>query len=506
MKFLLCCLLTILSLLLVACEPSQDNMINVPSSPMDIVVTDTVTPTALTSTPELPPTETLLPPTPTQSPTAFPITARPSYSITAVLDYSWRTLDVKQEIIYPNPSNNSISELELVVQPNWRPDLFKLTHIMTGDGIQINNYTLEGIHLHALLSQPLLPGDNLHLLLAYEINIPPIQTSEDFQPVPFGYSSRQINLTDWYPFIPPYREGTGWIVHNPWYYGEHLVYPVADFEVNISITNSPDTTVIAASALDTGDNNLHRYQLVGARNFVWSASHEYKVLREQIGDTTVLSYSFPYDVAAGEAALRTTVEALTLYNSLFGPYSFKSMTIVEADFNQGMEYSGLYFLNNAFYGTYDGSNSSYLVTIAAHETAHQWWYGMVGNDQALEPWLDEALCTYSEKIFLENLYPEALSWWEDVRVNYYEPTGWIDSTIYNTIGYRAYRDAIYLNGARFLDDLRARVGEDVFFQFLKDYLVRYSDQIATKTDFFNVLRDRSRVEIIDLLTNYFQYP
>ena len=506
MKFIPRFLLTFLVLQLIACKASQDNVRNVPSSTTANAVSETITPTVSTSTPESPPTETFLPQTPTQSPAAFSISARPSYSITAKLDYSWRILKVEQEIVFPNPSTDSISELELVVQPNWRPDVFELIQISIADGKSIDNYSLEGIRLRFSLPQALLPGDSLHLLLVYDINIPPIQTSDDFQPIPFGYSSRQINLTDWYPFIPPYREGTGWIVHNPWYYGEHLVYPIADFEVNISINNAPENTVIAASALDTGNKNLHRYRLDGARNFVWSVSHNYKVFHEQVGDTIVMSYSFPYDVAGGEAALKTTVEALTLFNTLFGPYSFRSMTIVEADFNHGMEYSGLYFLNNAFYGTYDGSNSSYLVTIAAHETAHQWWYGVVGNDQALEPWLDEALCTYSEKLFLENLYPEALPWWEDVRVNYYEPSGWIDSSIYNTTGYRSYRDAIYLNGARFLDDLRDRVGEDVFLQFLQDYLITYTDQIASKTDFFNVLRDHTEVEITDLLSNYFQYP
>ena len=180
---------------LIACEPSQENAINVPSSTPANVVTETITPTVSTSTPEPPPTETFLPLTPTLSPAAFSISARPRYSITAKLDYSWRILKVEQEIVYPNPSTDSISELELVVQSNWRPDVFKLIQISTADGKSIDNYSLDGIRLRFSLPQALLPDDSLHLLLVYDINIPPIQTSDDFQPIPFGYSSRQINLT-----------------------------------------------------------------------------------------------------------------------------------------------------------------------------------------------------------------------------------------------------------------------------------------------------------------------
>ncbi len=507
MKFFSCFLVTTTLLLLVACQSNQNvSITDVPSSTPTRVVEITSNPTLIESTATLQPTETSFAVSPTKTPVILSTNLNPKYNISATLDFSWRILKVEQEILIPNNSLKAIPELSLVVQPNWRLGVFNLTEFTTMDGTPINSYTLDGIHLRVLLPEPLLPGETYPISLAYEINIPPILTSEDFGPNPFGYTSRQINLTDWYPFVPPYIEGEGWLVHNPWYYGEHLVYPVADFNIDIAITNAPNTTIIAASALDLGDNALHQYKLQSARDFVWSVSPEYREFRDKVGDTTVLGYAFPYDIIAGEAAFKTTVEALTLYNQLFGPYPFESMTMIEADFNHGMEYSGLYFLSNAFFDTYDGSPSSYLVTIAAHETAHQWWFGLVGNDQALEPWLDEALCTYSEKLFLEKLYPGSLSWWEYARINYYEPTGWVDSTIYNTLGYRFYRDAVYLNGARFLDELRTLVGDDVFFAFIQDYLAKNTNRIATSADFFNALRGHSEADLSDLLSRYFQYP
>ena len=40
----------------------------------------------------------------------------------------------------------------------------------------------------------------------------------------YGYTAQQVNLVDWYPFIVPYMAGKGWVLHNPWYYGEHLTF------------------------------------------------------------------------------------------------------------------------------------------------------------------------------------------------------------------------------------------------------------------------------------------
>ena len=182
--------------------------------------------------------------------------------------------------------------------------------------------------------------------------------------------------------------------------------------------------------------------------------------------------------------------------------------MVQADFNHGMEYEGLYFQSRGFFDTYNGSEQSYLVTIAAHETAHQWWYGQVANDQALEPWLDEALCTFSELIYYEKLYPDSVDWWWTTRVNYYEPSGVINRSIYDyseyTDQYLAYRNATYLQGAKFLDDLRKVMGDETFFVFLREYAGQYKNQITTGEDFFSLLNSYLDLNSLVWLPSYFQ--
>jgi hypothetical protein len=455
--------------------------------------TITITPTYTTE-----PTQTL---TPSPKIAQFPNSHH--YRISADLDYGWKVVTAYQQITISHPSDQLLSEIVLVVQPNWYPGTFQLAEIAWMDGTPIDRYSLEGIQLSIPLDESWKPGTTRELSMKFILNLPTLDRGEEFGPNPFGYTSRQINLTDWHPFVPPYVDGE-WLVHNPWYYGEHLAYPMADYEAEIRLNNAPAGTVIAANALDQGEGDTHFYRLNQSRNFVLSISPEYKMFQEDVDGVTLLGYSFPYEVEIGQAAFDATVEAYRLYNQLFGPYSHDSLTMIQADFLHGMEYDGLYFLSKAFYNTYDGTPATYLVAIAVHETAHQWWFGLVGNDQALEPWLDEALCTFTERIYYENLHPEALGWWLEYRVAYYQPQGWVDQSIYESNGYRPYRDAVYLNGMNFLTELRDLVGEDVFMVFLADYLARNTHRLATTADFFNILSEHTDANWSLLKAKYFR--
>jgi aminopeptidase N len=292
-------------------------------------------------------------------------------------------------------------------------------------------------------------------------------------------------------------------LHKPGYFGEHQVYETADFDVQISLSQPVQDLVIAASAPAGQTAESYDYHLVNARNFAWSASHVYKVNSTTVGDTVVTSYYFPTDAWAAEQALLDTAQALELYSELFSPYPYASLSVVEADFLDGMEFSGLYFLSRGFYNLYDGTPQGYLTAIAAHETAHQWWYSQVGNDQALEPWLDEAMCTYSERIFYENIYPDLLNWWWAFRVDYYEPSGVIDGVIYDYNSFRSYRDSVYLHGAQFFEELRNTIGDDPFFTFLRDYANRKANQQATAEEFFTILQEHTSKDLSGLRDKYF---
>ena len=343
------------------------------------------------------------------------------------------------------------------------------------------------------MTQALASGSATTITLNFSLSIPAKGANDVF-----GYDFNQINLVDWYPFIVPYRGG--WILHDSMPWGEHLVYDAVDIELNIK-TDTGVTLAVGASPETNGE--WTRYRLYGARTLAVSASDEFLVSETMLGNVSIRSYYFNGYKTAGQDMATYASEAIATYSSQFAPYPHQTLAIVQTDMDDGQEYDGLVFLATDFYSQYNGTARSNLTTIGVHEIAHQWWFSLVGNDQSLEPWLDEALATYSERIFYENNYPANISWWWQFRINYFKPTGYVDATIYDYGTFRTYTNAVYFQGALFLDDLREQMGYGNFSKFIQAYASRYSHGHATAADFFALARETVNVNYDGLIGNYF---
>jgi aminopeptidase N len=185
-------------------------------------------------------------------------------------------------------------------------------------------------------------------------------------------------------------------------------------------------------------------------------------------------------------ALNIAILSLETYEHFYGPYPYQRLVVIEGDFPDGMEFSGLVFVGGEYFRRFEGA-TSYLTIITAHEVAHQWWYDQVGNDQAINPWLDEALATYSEYIFIQQNFPSLSDWWWEFRINRFSPEGFVDSTVYEFSSRRAYINAVYLRGVEMLDDLRNILGDDVFFDWLRQYVQTGYGKIMTPERFWSLL-------------------
>lgn len=467
-------------------QPADSNYI--PIDAPTLISTFTPLPPTNTPLPTLEFTATVLP-----SPTGIPSSARTQYTLYALLDYYGHQLAVDETVAYTNQTGLALNELVMAVEPNLSGGFF-LEHVLL-NASQLN-YDLSGQRLTVYLPQPLQPNTQVSLAMRFRIDLP-----AKVKDHPYGYDVDQVNLTDWYPFVVPYSNG--WVLHDDHYLGEHLVYDAADFDVNVKTTEG--SIVIAASGVPEPNGEWTRYRLNGARTFALSASDQFQFVDATTsGGAVIRAYYYPGYESQGLAILNAASRAVGLFESRFAPYPYGSLSIIQADLNDGQEYDGLIFLATKFYNEYNGSARSNLVTIGVHEIAHQWWFGLVGNDQAMEPWLDEALCVYSEAIFYKYIYPNSLDWWWQFRVNYFGPSGYMDTNIYEPPTFRAYVNAAYLNGANFLEALNYRMGDDAFYAFLQDYASRYGRGHATAYDFFAVARQNTTADISDLIRAYFR--
>lgn len=418
---------------------------------------------------------------PSQTPVSEPQSTR--YGFDLRLDLPSRTLAVEERIHFYNAYAESLAELVLMVPPNEKPGRFLLKNLAFSDGSPIVDYRLEGEQLTIPLGVGLQQGETIGIQLSYDLVIP----SGDGL---LGYTGRQLNLGDWYPFIPVFQSGSGWLSHAPGATGEHLVYDLADYDITLTLSQPDPEWIVAASAPEEPLENGWHFTLLKARSFALSLSREYQVAEAYVNGVLVRSYSFPEHAAQGETVMRASADAIALFDELYGHYPHTSLAAVEGDLPDGMEYAGMFFLSKSFYQNYEGEPVDYLVTLSAHETAHNWFYGLVGNDPALEPWLDEALCTYSEALFFERHHPDLMDSWWRFRVESFSPTGWVDSTIYDHGAFRPYVNAVYLRGALFLQRLREMVGDEPFFAFLWDYVDQNTTQGAGHLSSFRFFFDR----------------
>src|SRR5688572_8815293 len=217
----------------------------------------------------LPVTNTPSAPTETPLPTATPVPAleRAKYTLNVLMDYTAHAVTVDETILYPNLTSNQLNTLVIAIVPNLWQGSFNLTSIAI-NGEPITTYTINGQRLDIALASFLPVGDVIEIKIQYILSLP-FADQEDpgiSRPRIYGYTSRQINLTNWYPFVVPNINGE-WILHEPWYYGEHLVYDAADYEVNLKFSDPATAPIVASSGFSEPQADSIRYTITSARTF-----------------------------------------------------------------------------------------------------------------------------------------------------------------------------------------------------------------------------------------------
>jgi aminopeptidase N len=195
----------------------------------------------------------------------------------------------------------------------------------------------------------------------------------------------------------------------------------------------------------------------------------------------------PGHEAAAKLVLAHATASLRLYSDLYGSYPYIELDIIEAPLNlRGMEYSGLVLIGEDLY---QGNQREGLVFLVAHEVAHQWWYGIVGNNPYQHPWLDEGLTEYSAFEYYRSVFGKG----EAERlmtarwlIPFDSAAGSIDGLVDRPAAAfdpTSYELLVYAKAALFFDALRQQLGEAMYRQVLQTYYTENRYRIATPQTF-----------------------
>lgn len=460
-------------------------------------------------TPEPSPTEPVVQPSATPEPTLpepavlqlpLPPQHPTHYKLDLILNYYSHFGSVTQKITYTNKSSQAMDELLLVVPPRNYVNSYEQYSL---SGERVGSFREEGIFTWLTLTSPLQPLETTTINLSFRLYLPEHQGI-------FGYTNQQANLSDWYPFIPPFTDDQGWLAYprvvdqDNIIVGESIVNEFSNFEVSLTLTSHADLIEIAASAPAQGADGKFSYRLENARAFSFSVSDSYFEHEIVQDGVTIRSYVFMNQIEQGKQVTEIAAQAMKLYGELFYPYQRELVSIVVGDFLHNMELDGFVMISYGIFDFYNGNPDTDLPIMTPHELAHMWFYGAIGNNHALEPWLDEALATYGEYLYYERYHPDFLDWWWRVRIAKPAPSGFVDSDIWIEGGYIPYRNAVYLRGVEFLHEVRQTVGEGAFFAALKDYAYTNTYRIATRQDFMDAFSRHSQADLSPIISRYFQ--
>jgi aminopeptidase N len=358
-----------------------------------------------------------------------------------------------------------------------------------------------GSALRVPLEPPLSPGAVADLTLWFSDTLP-ADTSSGYGV--FAFADGVYALAGFYPTIPVYDD-EGWNVEVAPAYGDVTFTDVAFYQVRLTAP-ADQIVVTSGNIVETRDNNdgTRTWVAVGGpmRDFYIAMSADYKVVSEKVDGTQVNSYYRPLQPEGGKRALRYAADALRLFSERFGLYPYTELDVIATPTTAGgIEYPGAIVIAQSLYDQAGG----FFEVATAHEVAHQWWYGLAGNDQLDEPWLDESLTGYSEYIYYQITAGQAQADFIKERVfegpyHKAQKEG-RDRGVAGPVASFSEEDyvaIVYSKGPLFFDAVRAKLGDQAFFAALRAYLAAHRYGVAYPDDLIKAFDAASDKPIDDL--------
>lgn len=514
---------TLFSLSLLACGLTA-NTDPMPTSPFDASTQGTLGTFAPIVTATRPPTLSAL--TPTQTPTMQATSlaetqiastqANPCglaedeaairYTFDASLDPIRKTVSATETAEYVNQTGIPLSALVMNVDPNRDAGLFTLDSIEAADtsAIKIGVHNLNKARLEIALVGTLHPCKRAVLRLKFSVRVPKL---DEARMKYFAYTERQVNVGHWYPEFAPFVGGV-WQTPKQWSIGEYIFSETADFVANLVLQESTNYMVVAPGKAERSGERNWTFTFRRGRDFPILLTNQMSMInaRTQAGQLIELHHFGSTPTPAHLHALETAVKSADRYNALYGTMPYDRLVVVEGDFADGMEFSGMVYVGHGWFANWPGTRESWLTLITAHEVAHQWFYALVMTPQGDAPYLDESLAIYSELLYLEQFGAEAVSWWWTFRVKSYQPKGYVDSPVYEYWVGRPYINAVYLRGASMLQAIRDALGDTEYFGWLKAYLEKGAGRIMSARDFWGAMTDAQYLHTAEIRLAYLRVP
>jgi hypothetical protein len=447
-----------------------------------------------------------------------------------------KTIKAGEKITFKNDTTLVLKEIYFRIYPNHKfspkeiDNLYKYTACLKIDPFpsgfdagefQIQkitqrdktlSYQIEGSDATVLkvsLDKPLLPAETIDINIDFFLRVPHRYGR-------YGYHNDVFALHRWYPILSVLDKQGGW--HNEPDYIFQIPYfsQAADYKVKINLPQG----YTAVSGLDIKEETLNAGPLKvislesprPLREFSFAISSAYKKLSLQEGTVTINSFYLQGNELSAQQAAEFARSTINYYSQRFGPYPYRQFSIAPVYLGYGgNQCSGMIFIDTRLYNL-PKFLKRYFDYIVSHETGHQWWYNIVGNNKYKEIWLDEGINVYWLSKYIDDKYgPQAkvleIPQWLRLLIPdlYFERTRFsryyyitkrsMDSTIVKELpDFYAPGDIFaiaYGKGAGILYMLESLVGQDKVLVIMKAYFEKSAFKNASVKDFIDICNEVS---------------
>ena len=255
--------------------------------------------------------------------------------------------------------------------------------------------------LTAELPTPLAADDTIVLDLPFTTQLAPFAERS-------GVWDGNFAVAQWFPKLMVYDKG-GWALeHNRGYHYIGEFY--GDFgSYDVSIVTDQKTVLgatghkVSEALLDFGKKET-RFQAENVHDFSWAADQKFSEKIIEVGKTKIhVLTRNPTSQVIGDYA----ASAFKYYSMRIGEYPYEDFTVAETYYNGPMEFPQMIFSLSwpaKFLRWVDRDATRLLEMAVVHETAHQWFYGVVGNNEVKDAWLDEGFATYLENAYMRDTH------------------------------------------------------------------------------------------------------
>jgi hypothetical protein len=416
------------------------------------------------------------------------------------------------EVRYYNRENRALDEIIFRLFANYSGGEIITSNVQV-DQVAVET-SLEALETSMIvpLPEPLPVGRSAVITMDFSITIP---TSLGGNYGLFGYYNDVLVLDLFYPMIPAY-DSYGWYREYPAPSGDLSYNDASFYQVHV---DAPEAmTLVASGSMVQRSAADGRQQVTFAagpvRDFYLAASSRFTVVSTQVGGTTINSYALPGQEQHQQQILNYLAAGMGFFNALFGDYPYREFDAFSSPMSAlGIEYPGVVGLYNELY-VVGGSVYGYwitelLETVVIHELAHQWFYGVVGNDQQDLPWVDESVTQYAVYLYMKGMYGDAAA--EERLDEWYRRWEQLDYAEI-PIGLRvrdyareAYSPVIYGRGPLFFYQLSGIIGEDNVINALVGYYQQNRWQIATTESIRRSLEAACQCDLTDMFIEWV-YP